>query len=126
MNISDLPEDIVLHISGYYGVKIPINLSIDIKEQKYLQIIKENEYYDETCRIWKTRTLFSKIGKEDLLTEKIIWKQHNKLFTLLWRSYTSKDRTSLIENYFPYVQIKEPDFTTGREFIKSKTGYYID
>jgi len=132
MNISNLPEDIVAHISGYYGQKIPRNLSREINGQRLLYAIKENEYYNKKYRTWHLDNVLFILSNYEFMTNKLklllknyVWKDIDKIINMLWWSYSYHMQIGIIEKHFPYALEYEPTFITGREFIKSKTGYYV-
>jgi len=136
MNISKLPEDILYHISGYYGEKISPLLSRDIREQQFLRAIKEKEYYNDTNKTWHLNNLYNILSKYVFLIDnkritsfiknkKYTWNNIDKMIRILWLSYSSNARKLMIDTYFPYAYQYEPIFITSREFFKSKTGYYI-
>ena len=54
--MKNLPEDVVLIVSSYYGNKISKKLSNEINEQRLLYAIKEKEYFDKKLRTWHTRS----------------------------------------------------------------------
>jgi hypothetical protein len=134
MFVLHLPEDIVLHISGYYGNKIKNDLSQEIKDQRLLYSIKEQEYYNATCKTWhidKLCRLFlelpcvpSQLKKQ---YSKVIWKDQDKLIiNRIWRLCNSNERNEIAEKHFPCAFFNEAEFITFREFAKSKNGYFVN
>ena len=122
-----LPEDIILHISGYYGEKIPKELAKEIHDQRVLQSIKETEYYQEKYMSWNIGDVIKKFLNEPFAKEKFkqlykrsVWKNWDKIVNLIWWSYTSEQRRKLVEKKFLYSKNKESDFITGTAFIASK------
>lgn len=126
-----LPEDIVLHISGYYGNKIKNDLSQEIKDQRLLYSIKEQEYYNATFNTWhidKLCRLFLELPcvppQLKKQYSKVIWKDQDKLIiNRIWRLCNSNERREIAEKYF---LCNEPEFITFREFAKSKIGYFVN
>lgn len=132
--LTRLPKDIVLHISGYYGKKIPSDLSQEIKDQRFLYSIKETEYYDPVYNTWNTTTLCNVLLDLPIVPlhikeeyKKTMWKNIDKnIINRIWRLCNSNERHQLIKKHYPYAFFYEPTFITFREFVKSKVGYYVN
>jgi len=125
-----LPEDIILHISGYYGEKISKELAKEIHDQRVLQSIKETEYYNDKLRIWKNGDVIKKLLNEPFAKEKFkqiykksYWKDWDKIVNRIWWSYTSEQRWIIVEKNFLCSKNKESKFITGTEFIRCNFPY---
>jgi len=124
-----LPSEIICHISGYYGQKIPDDLSREIGDQRLLCAIKEKEYYNKTHRTWHSMKIIAiLISEPEDVTEfsnKYPWKIWDSMINRLWWAYSHQERMAIVSKHFPYAYDFETTFITGRELIYSKLGYYI-
>uniref|UniRef100_A0A6C0LD35 Uncharacterized protein n=1 Tax=viral metagenome TaxID=1070528 RepID=A0A6C0LD35_9ZZZZ len=116
-----LPNDVILHISGYYGEKIPNDLSKQINDQRLLYMIKEKEYYNRTLRLWKIGDLIKKLEMNRNAIQKFVqmhknksWEDWNKIVNKIWWSYTLEERTDFFKKNCNFA---EPMFITGAAFI---------
>jgi len=66
-----LPNDVILHISGFYGRRIPSDLSKEINQKKILYAIKENEYYNHDYNIWNIRIVLNKLQDNTFVSESL-------------------------------------------------------
>jgi len=122
-----LPNDVILHISGYYGEKIPNDLSTQINDQRLLYMIKEKEYYDRNLGIWKIGDLIKKLAMNRDAIQKFVqmyknksWEVWDKIVNKIWWEYTSEERKNFFEKK---CNFEEPIFITGKAFIDHTKSY---
>jgi capsule polysaccharide export protein KpsE/RkpR len=125
-------------ISGYYGNTIPKDLSEQINNQRILNSIKKFEYYQiKNTVMWDVSGVIVKLlsgGFVSPKTEKSIgnpiWKHADKRINKLWWSFSTSQQNKMIEKHFskykdPVNDTYDSEFITGREFMKSRLGYYL-
>jgi hypothetical protein len=122
-----LPEDTILHIAGFYGLKIPPDLAKEINDQKILYAIKESEYYNDAHKTWHNGVVLTKFLDNNFVSDKFrilqqssVWKDWDRIVNKVWRSFTSEEREEIVNRSFSECRNKQFSFITGSEFIKYK------
>jgi len=131
-------------ISGYYGNTIPKELSEQINNQRILNSIKKFEYNQISNTVfWDLSSVIIKFYSSGFVSpttyETIrnpIWKHADKRINKIWWSFSSSEQNQIIKTHFS--KYRDPlndtyntcntyhsEFITGREFMKSRLGYYL-
>jgi hypothetical protein len=114
--MNNLPEEILCIISGYYGNKIPSNLSNDINDYRLLLFIKEKDYYYENTNTWNITEVINKLKsypyfnskKYDQFNNLVIkkklenWNQYDKQVNILWYLHNTEERKEIFKTIFQY------------------------
>jgi len=141
--LSGLPKELVDKISGYYGNTIPKDVSEQIKNQRILNSIKKFEYnLIPNTVLWDVSGLIIKLYSSGFITPTIyesihkpMWKDADKRINKIWWSFSLSEQNQMIETHFSKYRSAlqnntmchayESEFITGREFMKSRVGYYL-
>jgi len=150
INLHGLPKEIIDKISGYYGNTIHKELSEQINNQRILNSIKKFEYNQiKNTVFWDLSGVIIKLLSSGFVSPKTeksignpIWKYADKRINKLWWSFSTSQQNQIIETHF--LKYRDPvndtssiyntyntcntyhsEFITGREFMKSRLGYYL-